>query len=149
MRQMKALGIEYSGLKKVKMSTIQNIQSIIQMHVMKTTEPTMSLHEKVRRTASVSYADTTLTQSGHRIVDVKYGGEHTVSNRRLGDLMEHYETGFGRSKIRDPDMIKQHDAMLAKHGKVNNQQIVTRDTRAVYNYDIEITLAPIPRAGRK
>lgn len=149
LRQMKALGIKYGGLTKVKMSTIQNIQSIIQMHVMKTAEPRMSLHERVRRTASVSYADTTLMQSGHRIVDVKYGGNEIVSNQRLGKLMEHYETDFGRSKVRNPDIVKKHDDLLASHGKYNGEQIVTRDTIAVYNYDIEITLAPARQGGTK
>jgi hypothetical protein len=143
LRQMRALGIEYGTLRKVKMSTIQNIQSIIQLHVMKTTEPTMSLHEKVRRTASVSYADTTITQSGHRIVDVKFGDAHVISDNKLGRLMEYYERDFSYTKPRDKTMVEKHDALLKQYGKNGDHQIVTRETKAIYNYDIEITLAPI------
>ncbi len=148
LRQMKALGVEYGGLKKIKMSTIQNIQSVIELHVMKKTQSKMSLNEMIRRTHSVTYADTTLTQSGHRIVDVKYGGNKIVNHQTLDQLMQFYERGHTHHKPRDPAIVAKHDALIEKHGKYNDEQLVTRDTVVTYNYDIEITLAPVPPGGK-
>jgi hypothetical protein len=39
--------------------------------------------------------------------------------------------------------LEKHDALLEQYGKNGDHQIVTRETKAIYNYDIEITLAPI------
>ena len=133
LHQMKALGVEYGGLKKVKMSTIQNLQSIIELELHSRTMP---LDEAVRKTYSLTYAETPIVQSGHRIVDVKFGG--TPKKTRFDVLLEWYERHNSRDKPRDPEIVKKHDEIITNHGDGK----VTRDTQVRWNYDIEITLAP-------
>jgi hypothetical protein len=137
MRQMKALGVGYGQLKKVKMSTIQNIPSIIQLQRLIQTEG-LSLDQAVRRTHSIEYAESTFVQSGHRIAGVKLKKGPDFNRTTLQVLLDHYETRGGRLKEGDPAIVRKHDAMLDEFGKGS----VTRDTVVNWNYDIEIELMP-------
>lgn len=128
MRQMKLLGVDYFGLAKVKMSTIQNIKAIIQLHVsrMSGVDPNIAVLE----THSVQYAETALVQAGHRIVAAEVTGD-IWKDRPIGMLMEHYEAG-------DPSAVARHDKLLADFGA----GIVTRDTPVWMNYDIILKTGP-------
>ena len=128
LRQMKLLGVEYGGISKVKMSSIQNLEAIIQLHVMRTKgeDPNAA----VLKTHSVQYADTSVVQSGHRVVGAEVTGD-IWENRTIGWLMKHREAG-------DPAMIAKHDQLLKDHG----DGIVTRDTVTWMNYDIVLEIVP-------
>ncbi len=132
-RQMKLLGIDYGGLKKVKMSTIQNVRAVIEFNAQLKTG--VAPDAAVMNTHSVQYADTTIVQSGSKVAGAKVGGD--IWKTPLKVMMEHYETGGG-SHPPDPATVAKHDLLIAEHGKGQ----ITRDTVVEWNYDIELTLAP-------
>jgi hypothetical protein len=133
--QMKRLGVLYGGLKKIKMSTIQNIRSIIQLHVL-TNKKGLSLDAAVRQTYSLTYGETTIVQSGHMITDVHVNTSGSETGR-LGDLMTHYE-GKERDPLERQAKIDEHDKLIDSFKDHN----ITRDTRLMWDYDIEIAVAP-------
>lgn len=132
MRQMKLLGVDYAAVEHVKMSTIQNVKAIIQMHVlrMKGIPPEIA----VLQTHSVQYAETTIVQSGHKIVAAQVSGD--IWNRELDFLLKHYEKG-------DPAVIAHHDQLIREFG----EGVVTRDTVVWMNYDIHLDVAPFAPGG--
>jgi hypothetical protein len=132
MRQMKLLGIDYSGLKKVKMSTIQNVRGVIEFNAM--LAQGMTPEAAIVKTHSVQYAEGSIIQSGHRVVGA------TVTKRwrtPLQVMLTHYETGGGRHPP-EPEVVNKHDRLLAQFGN----GVIARDTEVEWNYDIEIELAP-------
>lgn len=139
LHQMKALGANYGDLKKIKMSTIQNIRSVIELEAM--SAKGMSLDEAVAKTYSVTYANTTVTQSGHRVVGVQYVKNQEM-RRPFDRLLEHYELDHATNK-RVPSIVAEHDRLIATYGN----GVVSRQTPVRYNYDIELTVEPF--AGRK
>ena len=126
-RHMKLLGVGYGQLAKVKMSTIQNLKAIIQLHVLRTkgVDPNVA----VLRTHSVQYAETAIIQSGHSVVAAEVKGN--IWNRKLGMLMRHFESG-------DPAIAARHDELIKELG----EGMVTRETEVWMNYDIELEVAP-------
>ncbi|HTL84067.1 MAG TPA: hypothetical protein VL856_02725 [Acidimicrobiia bacterium] len=132
MRQMKHLGVEYGELTTVKMSSIQNIRAIIELHLARAQgiDPNVAVLD----THSVKYADTSIVQSGHRVVGAKVGGN--VWEKPLDALLEWRETR-GTYGVRDPAIAAEHDKMIAEYGK----GLVTRDTVVWMNYDIELQLS--------
>ncbi len=132
-RQMKLLGADYSGLTKVKMSTIQNLKAIIQLHVLRARG--VDPNHAVLRTHSIQYAETAILQSGHRVVGAKVTGD--IWNKKLDFLMKHYEQG-------DPDVAARHDKLIHDFG----EGLVTRDTEVWMNYDILVDVVPFaPKPG--
>jgi hypothetical protein len=133
MRQMKLLGVDYAGLAKVKMSTIQNFKAIIQLHVlrMKGVDP----NQAVLQTHSVQYAETTIVQSGHKVVAAEVKGD-IWKDYPIGELMKYYES-------RNPELIQKHNDMLTEFG----EGMVTRDTQCWMNYDIVLEVAPFSGGG--
>ncbi|MBD2745014.1 DUF4157 domain-containing protein [Coleofasciculus sp. FACHB-1120] len=125
--QMKKFGIAIGSIKKVKMSTIQNFETILHLHWLRKKYPGKSIDELIMHSHSVNYAETSIVQSGHKIVGTKVGGTQ-ARTRPVGSLMEHYET-------HDPRDIAKHDALLKKYG--------FERTESMYmNFDIELHLAP-------
>jgi hypothetical protein len=73
-RQMKLFGVEYGDLgkpnfQKVKLSTIVNERTIWGLAESTKKEPGAPEAERLKRTHSVQYADTVITQAGAKIVD--------------------------------------------------------------------------------
>ncbi len=130
LRQMKLLGVDYGSLKKVKMSTIQNLKAIIQLHVLRAKG--MDPNVAVAKTHSVEYGETPIIQSGHQIVSSKISGDIWTDNS-LGSLMEFFER-------RDPSLAAKHDKLITEFG----EGMVTRSTKTWQNYDIELEVAPFP-----
>jgi hypothetical protein len=124
MRQMKLFGIGEGQIRQLKMSTIQNVEAILQLEALR--RRGVSLIEAVMRTHSVQYAETPMVQSGHRILPgsqvIDGGGVHP-----LKDLLQHYED-LGR----DP---AKHDGLLAKYG-------VDRQDSSLWNYDVLMKVTP-------
>jgi uncharacterized Zn-binding protein involved in type VI secretion len=132
--QMKKLGVRFGELKSVKMSTIQNVEAVMQLHVaMKeagVTSMDAALAQKtedalVAKTHSVQYARTTIEQSGHSIaavrIDKSNGGKAS-----LAYLMDAQKWPPERQT-----------AMLNKYGLKATDQVL-------YDYDIHIDVVPHP-----
>lgn len=125
LRQMRAFGIGFGKLRVVKMSTIQNIRALIEMHLQ--LKAGLSKDAAVMKTHSVQYAQRTLAGGGETVTSAK------VSNgveRPIGDLTDHYE------RI-DPSRKPVYDDLLNKNG-------LARDTKMFQNYDIELTVEASP-----
>jgi hypothetical protein len=132
MRQMRMRGIDAGGISMVKLSTIQNSETVCQLH--KLLREGMPLHEAIHLTHSVSYATTEIVQSGHRIAKIEVvGGKHEL----IDNMMRHYEQvsqhfPIDRPTYRSP---KQHDEILRRYG-------VRRDEVVYWNFDIKIHTIP-------
>jgi hypothetical protein len=75
-RQMKILGIDYGDLgkpsiQKVKLSTVVNQRTIWELAEFTKKEPGAPDSEHLKRTHSVSYADTVITQAGAKILEAQ------------------------------------------------------------------------------
>jgi hypothetical protein len=123
MRQMRMVNINYSSLSAAKLSTIQNVEAVCQLEV--NMRNGMKLENAVRKTHSVEYAETELVQSGHRITNARVVGGHRGP---LETLLEHYEAAGFRTTA-------EHASILAKYG-------MKRTDTVLWNYDIELDLAP-------
>jgi hypothetical protein len=118
MRQMKIFGITEGQLRELKMSTIQNIEAILQLEALR--RRGRPLIEAVMQTHSVQYVETPMVQSGHRIVS----GSQVIDGgvvEPIKGLLEHYERSGS-----DP---ARHDDLLARYG-------VARQDSTLWNYDI-------------
>ena len=128
LRQMRRAGFALGATKRVKMSTIQNIEAVLQLHVL--LQKGIPLNEAVTQTHSYLYAKTTMQQAGSRL---KAGSAEVVGGKRtpLQELLEWYERGSSRRRPIDPSLVAKHDALLAKHG-VSRQELV------LWDYDIVV-----------
>jgi uncharacterized Zn-binding protein involved in type VI secretion len=135
--QMKKLGAKFGELKSVKMSTIQNVEALMQLHVaavkagIDPMDPGQDaqLASLVAKTHSVKYAQTTIEQSGHVIKSVSIG-RAKAGKTDLKSLMDHY--GWPEGKRADA---------LRRHGMKETDEVL-------YNYDIHVELAPHPSIAR-
>ncbi len=124
--QMKRLGVGFGGLNSVKMSTIQNFETILQLE--KSRRAGIDLDLAILQTHSVQYAETSIIQSGHQIT----GAHLSIANaaqRPVGELMRSYE-------IREPALKAVHDALLSKYG-------MQRSDNVLLNFSIKLDLAPL------
>ncbi len=125
MRIMHILGAGYGEAQHVTMSTIQNMRSIMQLDYLM--RGGMSESEAILQTHSVSYAETTLQQSGHQIIRSTarvYGGDRGS----IGRLLRHYERW-------NPSLVERHNAWLREYG-------LTRDSVVWHSFYIEFDVAP-------
>lgn len=134
LRQMRMADIHFADLKSVKMSTIQNLEAVMQLKQL--TDQGLSLDEAVRQTHSVQYAATSIQQSGHAIAGVRLVVTSNTWEEPLDMMMTHYETR-GRRYPPDPEKVKKHEELLAKYN-------MKRTDIVLANYDIYIDLIPHP-----
>jgi hypothetical protein len=125
LRQMRMLGVRYGGFQTVKMSTIQNLLTIVQV---KAGKPLME-------SFSVSYAKRSIEAGGKRIVKAEMD-TYDMYETPIDKMLEHFETNGVPGGPRDAAKVKANDELLAKHG-------FTRDTTMKWNFDINLTLEPI------
>ncbi len=127
LRQMRAFGIGFGGLRVVKMSTIQNIRALIEMDVqMKAGAPK---DVAVMKTHSVKYAQRTLAGAGETVKSAKVDGG---GKERIGRYTDHYERA-------DPSRKAGYDKLLQDNPYADGTPR-TRDSVMYVNYDIELTL---------
>lgn len=124
MRQMKMLGAKFGETRTVKMSTIQNIEAVMQLEQMK--RDGIPYVQGVAKTHSVTYATTSIQQSGQMIIDVKIDTSGAWP-WQLSDMMDHFAM---------PEAERR--ALFVKYG------LAPTDTVMV-NYDIYIDVAPYPK----
>lgn len=103
MYEMRRMGITYGSLKTVKMSTIQNMQAVLELESLR--RKGIPIDEAILRTHSVQYAESSLIQSGHEVVGAKVILNNKAETAEIGDYMRHYERG-------DPRLISEHDRLL-------------------------------------
>ena len=123
MRLMKMLGVGFGETKVVKMSTIQNIEAVMQLEQMKRSG--IPYEQGVGQTHSVQYATTSIQQSGQSVTSATID----MSNAwrwKLSDMMDHF---------RMPEAERQ--ALFAKYGLTPNDEVLV-------NYDILLKVAPFP-----
>jgi hypothetical protein len=121
MRQMKKFGVHFGEITAVKMSTIQNIEAVMQLEHMKRNG--IPYDQGIAKTHSVTYATTSIQQSGQTIVDVKIDTSGAWP-WRLSEMMEHFEM---------PESERQ--ALFSKYG-------LKPEDAVLVNYDIIIDMAP-------
>jgi hypothetical protein len=111
----------------IKMSTIQNVETIVHLHWLRQRYPGEDLSELIGHTASVEYAETTAVQCGYRIAETRY----VVSDEweaRIGDLLDFSEAG-------NPQRKAENDTLLTRYS-------FDRQTVMKQNFDIELSVVP-------
>jgi len=124
--QMCELNIPYGSLELVKMSTIQNIDTILHLDWLIRKHPEASQDELILYTHSVKYAETPIIQSGHKIVSAEIDSSTAWErNQPIGELMEFYEMRGVSTEY--------HDNMLTKYG-------LSRDDTPLINFNIYLQI---------
>jgi hypothetical protein len=143
LRQMLMMNVPDGGLDSVRMTGIQNIRAIIELHAL--VAENMNIHEAAARTHSVRYAEGAIVQSGHRIDHVKWlEGSGEGLRVRLGELMEKEEKWGRADGTPDPQLVAYHDELIAKFGRGK----VTRDSMVLDGYDLDLLLSPFDMKTR-
>jgi hypothetical protein len=111
----------------IKMSTIQNIETILHLHWLRLQHPGTDPSELIVHTASVQYAETTAVLCGYRVTGARYvvGGEW---EEPIDLLMNHFEAG-------NLNRVAENDQSLARYS-------LTRATVMKQNFDVELTVEP-------
>ena len=129
--QMKKLrvptGARGAGVRKIHMSDIQNVETIVHLHYMRKTLGRQPA-DLIAHTASVKYAETTAVQSGYaRTGPIVLSGGH---ERPIGVLLDFQERG-------NAARIAENDRVLTTHG-------FDRNTPMLMGFDIDFTVSPAP-----
>ena len=144
LHQMRLLGVPSGnsggspGIATVHLSDIQNVETVLHLHYLRSTIGG-DISALVLRTATMKYAETTALQAGHRI-----SGPPVLSKGKelpLRGFFTFRELQGSRMRrdaqiTADPDMVAEHDALLAKYG-------CTRDTVVYWNFSIDFPVSPI------
>lgn len=112
----------------IKMSTIQNVETIVHLHWLRQRYPGADLSELIVRTPSVEYGETSATQCGYRVVNTRYVAANEREDR-IGDLLSHFEAG-------NPQREADHNNLLARFS-------FDRQTVMKQNFDIELSVVPV------
>lgn len=111
----------------IKMSTIQNVESVVHLHWLRNRHPTTGLSDLVAHTASVDYAETTAVQSGYRLAGTVYIAAGEWENE-IGALLSYFEDGNQQRKA-------ENDTVLARFS-------FDRRTIMKQNFDIDLSVVP-------
>lgn len=134
LRQMKILEkmttMKTAALEKVKMSTIQNVEAILQLEQHK--RAGLELDKAVMKTESKKYAETTLVQAGKRIVSGKVVGG-AVSP--IESLLQWFEKGKANRQ-------ENFNKLLATYG-------INRGDPVLWNYNIEFDVEDFGKGAVK
>jgi hypothetical protein len=115
------------GMQKIHMSDIQNVETIIHLHYLRTTIGG-DYQDLVRYTPSMKYAETTAVQTGYQRSDAPLvtGGRMSP----IGPLLNFQERGV-------PERISDNDKLLGRYG-------FDRNTVMFMAFDIDFQVSPIP-----
>lgn len=133
LRQLHQAGVGYGGLKTVKMSMVQNVDTVL--HVEQLRRQGLEFEAAVAKTHSVRYAETLITQSGHRIVGLRVDLDGAWVDP-VERILSHSEIHPGLTPEQRAFKLAKHEALLAKYG-------LTRADRLWVSYDIYFDLAPL------
>jgi hypothetical protein len=90
----------------IKMSTIQNVETIVHLHWLRQKYPHLALNDLLAPTHSVEYAETTAVQCGYRRLGTTYVAASECEDE-IGNLMAYFEQG-------NPQRVAEHDDLLAR-----------------------------------
>ena len=142
LEQMRAMGIPYGaaaragGIQRVKMSQIENIETIAHLHWLEQRYPGRAAGELIRHTHSYEYAETILTQSGYRITRVEVSGGHTA---RISGLTGHYERAAAARELFGETSAQRH----AVHSDILRRYGFARETEMYQDFNIYLYVEPI------
>ncbi|HZJ64435.1 MAG TPA: hypothetical protein VFD36_13030 [Kofleriaceae bacterium] len=125
MRLMRMLGVGFGETRVVKMSTIQNIEAVMQLEQMRRNG--IPVQQGVAQTHSVQYATTSIQQSGQTITGVNIDTSNAFQ-WRLSQMMDHFNM---------PQAERQ--TLFQRYGLTANDEVMV-------NYDIIINVSPVPTA---
>lgn len=119
-------GAGTAGVEKIHMSDIQNVETIVHLHYLRTVVGG-DLAELIVHTPSMKYAETTAIQTGYERNDLPFvtGGQETP----IRDVLEFQEGG-------SPARAAEHDRVLAKYG-------FERDTVMLWGFDVDFFVRPV------
>ena len=122
LRQLKMAGGQFGQLQSVKMSTIQNIESLLLLNHLRSQG--VSPYEAVKQTHSVQYAMTSIQQAGHTVLDIEIDlTGPRVRKERIGWLMSAQENSASTEALRS-DKVRKHEELLAKYGMKRSDEVV-------------------------
>jgi len=121
---MKMVGAKFGETTKIKMSTIQNIEAVMQLERMK--RDGIPYEQGVKNTHSVTYATTSIQQSGQMITDVKIDMSGTFQES-IGEMMTHFK------------MPASERAALCDKYNLTESDVV------MWNYNIYIDVVPFKK----
>jgi hypothetical protein len=136
------MGIPYGaaaragGIQRVKMSQIENIETIAHLHWLEQRYPGRAAGELIRHTHSYEYAETILTQSGYRITRVEVSGGHTA---RISGLTGHYERAAAARELFGETSAQRH----AVHSDILRRYGFARETEMYQDFNIYLYVEPI------
>lgn len=130
LRQMKLFKVQFGELTAAKMSTIQNVEAVMQLEQMTRSPDNTTLDQAVAKTHSVQYATTSIEQSGNTIIRVRIDTQNSW-RWKLQEMMDYFN-------------IKpaQRRELFAKYGLRPEDEVLV-------NYDIWIDIAPHPKNPSK
>jgi hypothetical protein len=136
LRQLKLAQVHFGELRTVKMSNIQNFETLLQLKQL--TSQGLSLDEAIRQTHSVQYAMTSIQQSGHTVLGVRAHVDDSTHafREQVGAIMNYFETRY--DPARNAARVKKHDALLAQYGMQRSDVVLA-------GFDIYFDLAPHPK----
>jgi len=129
LRQMKLLEVEFGETRLVKMSTIQNIEAVMQLDQLTRSgsgASPLSLQDAVGRTHSVQYATTSIEQSGQVITGIEIN-TNNAWRWNLTEMMDRFRMAESERQV-----------LFAKYGLGPNDDVLV-------NYDILIQVSPHPK----
>jgi hypothetical protein len=114
-------------LTSIKMSTIQNVETILHLHWLRQRHAGVDLSALIAHTASVEYAETTAIQCGYRVVGTRYvaSGEYETA---IDVLLTFVENG-------NLNRRSENDNLLARYSS-------DRSTVMKWNFGIELFVLP-------
>jgi hypothetical protein len=138
LRQMKLLKVAPSSLAIVKMSTIENFETIAHLEWLRRRYPGTSINELILHTPSTQYAETSITQAGSQIASAEVRGG---VRRGIGSLMKTYEDMAGPRGTPERALVDaRHKALLEKFGLQRNSEVLMQ-------FDINFTVRPASAGG--
>ena len=108
LHQMKKMGGGFGALKDVKMSTIVNKTTILQLAWLRKKYPHLPADELIKRTHSVTYAETSIIQSGHSIAGAQIKNGQMTKASMWGDEATLAKYGLNP----DDDVVGMFDIVL-------------------------------------
>jgi hypothetical protein len=123
---MNELGVQPGSLEQVRMTHIENEDAVLHMEWMRRTMPDENPDDLVAHTHSVSYAETSITQSGHAIESSSISGGERIPI-----------SSFMRPDLQTGELSPERVALLQRYG-------FTLDDEVLYEYDVTLRVRRWP-----
>lgn len=127
LQQLKQMGVPYGGLRHVCLSTIQHVETLIQ--IAQATRRGTPIERAASESAAVEIASTPLVQSGHRVVPGSFRVVANPAARRPIEWILRNQVELGLLDA------ARAEALLVKYG-------VDRSFVTAHGHDIEFDVAP-------